>query len=158
MFSKACEYGIRATLYIASESIDGRRSGLKSIAKESDSPEAYIAKILQILVKNEVIESLKGPNGGFEIEAKKLGKLCLSDIVRAIDGNSLYTDCGLGLKQCDADNPCPLHDQFKLVRDQLQNMLDNASLIDLAKGLQRGYGRINNQLTNSKPTIKTETQ
>ncbi|MET0760542.1 MAG: transcriptional regulator, partial [Flavobacterium sp.] len=47
MFSKTCEYGIRASIFIASQSYQNNRIGLKDIAKKIDSPEAFTAKILQ---------------------------------------------------------------------------------------------------------------
>ena len=59
MFSKACEYGIRATLFIAQKSLQGERVRLKAIADEIDAPEAYTAKILQQLARNEIIQSLR---------------------------------------------------------------------------------------------------
>lgn len=148
MFSKACEYGIRATLFIASESLEGRRPSLKQIANESDSPVAFIAKILQKLVKKQVIQSLKGPTGGFEIEPKSLNTINLSQIVKAIDGDSIYTGCGLGLNLCDAMNPCPVHDQFKIIREGLKEMLERTLITDLAAKLNAGESTINNQFIN----------
>ena len=60
MFSKACEYGIKASIFIALCSYKGVRVSLKSIAKEINSPEAFTAKILQDLVRHDVINSVKG--------------------------------------------------------------------------------------------------
>ena len=51
MFSKTCEYAIRATIYIASESSAGKRCGIRDIARKIESPEPFTAKILQRLVK-----------------------------------------------------------------------------------------------------------
>ena len=72
MFSKACEYGIKATIYIAMQSMQNSRVSLKDIAKEIDSPVAFTAKILQQLARNKIVESVKGPTGGFQIEKKKI--------------------------------------------------------------------------------------
>jgi Rrf2 family protein len=146
MFSKACEYAIRATLYITAESLEERRTGLKAIAKQSDSPEAYIAKVLQQLVKSKVIKSAKGPNGGFEIELKSIHTINLGQIVKAIDGDSIYTACGLGLNLCDASNPCPVHHQFKAIREGLKEMLESTLIADLAAKFNAGESKINNQL------------
>jgi Rrf2 family iron-sulfur cluster assembly transcriptional regulator len=55
MFSKACEYGIRAAIYIAQQSMQNRKSGLKEIAEAIASPEAFTSKILQTLVRHKVI-------------------------------------------------------------------------------------------------------
>ena len=67
MFSKTCEYAIRATIIIASETESGHRISLREIARRIDSPEQFTAKILQKLAKNNVVESSKGNGGGFFI-------------------------------------------------------------------------------------------
>ncbi len=140
MFSRACEYGIRATIYIAGESLEGRRVSLKAIASEIDSPEAFTAKVLQLLARNEIIESVKGPSGGFEISRKNMEKIKLSRIVSAIDGDSVYTRCGLGLKTCSEKHPCPVHFKFMDIRESLRTMLETTSIYELSLGLNEGVG------------------
>ena len=146
MFSKACEYGIRASVYIAVQSMDGRRVNLQEISAEINSPEAFTAKILQTLVRNEIIQSLKGPTGGFSIEPDKSTGIFLSHIVRSIDGDSVYKGCGLGLKDCSEKHPCPVHDKFKKVREDLRKMLETTSLFHLSRELKKG----NTFLTNRR--------
>ena len=77
MFSKSCEYGIRASIYVAKQSMKERKVGQKEIAKAIDSPEAFTAKILQKLTKTNVIRSIKGPNGGFFVETGDLERVKL---------------------------------------------------------------------------------
>jgi len=138
MFSKACEYGIRASIYIALQSMVGKRTSLKEIAKEIDSPVAFTAKILHQLAKADVLDSTKGPAGGFSIEKSRIDKIMLKDIVFAIDGNGIFEGCGMGLKQCNSERPCPLHEKFLAVRDQLIHMVEYTSLFELATGLEVG--------------------
>lgn len=138
MFSKACEYAIRATVYIALKSLEGSRVSLKDIAREIDSPEAFTAKILQKLARSGVVESSKGQVGGFSITREKIDSVRLQDVVFAIDGNAIYEGCGLGLKECNARQPCPLHEKFAAIRTDLKNMLQNTSLYELATGLEVG--------------------
>lgn len=138
MFSKACEYGLKASIYIAMSSYDGNRVSLKEIAKEIDSPEAFTAKILQDLVRNKIIKSVKGAYGGFEIEKGDIANIKLSQIVKAIDGDSIYHGCGLGLHVCDENHPCPVHDQFKGIRNQLKHMLESTNLEQLALDIKSG--------------------
>ncbi|MCB0497840.1 MAG: Rrf2 family transcriptional regulator [Cyclobacteriaceae bacterium] len=140
MFSKACEYGIRAVVFIASQSVQSRKVSLKEVAKEIDSPESYTSKILQKLVKSEVILSEKGPTGGFSIDYQKLNSIKLERVVVAIDGDQIFKGCGLGLKQCNANMPCPLHDKFKEVRDKLQNLLETTTVLELAEKIEYGLG------------------
>jgi len=136
MFSKACEYGIRATLFIARQSKNGIWSNLGEIAKAVNSPEAFTAKILQKLVKQGVIESRKGPSGGFYIAPSS--KIKLIEIVLAIDGDIIYNGCGLGLAECSETHPCPLHDNFVSIRSDLKKMLSNTEIMTLTEKLESG--------------------
>lgn len=138
MFSKACEYGIKATIFIATNSYEKQRVSLKEIAKEIDSPEAFTAKILQNLVRHNIIQSVKGAYGGFEIEKQKIATINLSQIVIAIDGDKIYNSCGLGLNTCDENHPCPVHDKFKIVKNNLKQMLEHTNLEELALEIKSG--------------------
>jgi Rrf2 family protein len=138
MFSKTCEYGIRATIFIATQSYLNNRAGIKDIAKKIDSPEAFTAKILQTLVKANIIQSTKGVGGGFEIPKKKLVEIKLAQIVSAIDGDKVFTGCGLGLSHCSESHPCPVHERFKSIRNELAFMLENTNLEELVLGLKSG--------------------
>jgi Rrf2 family protein len=138
MFSKACEYAIRATIYIADQSNLDRRVSLKDIAKAIDSPEAFTAKIMQQLSRDQIIDSIKGPSGGFSIDKKKIQTLRLSQIVQSIDGDSIYKGCGLGFKECSEKHPCSVHHKFKVVRDELRKMLENTTVKELSLNLEKG--------------------
>lgn len=126
MFSKTCQYAIRATIFISKKSSEGERVGIKEIAKGIDSPEHFIAKILQDLSKKGLVSSFKGPNGGFFIEEDS--DCTIADIVKAIDGNKVFSGCGLGLDYCSESRPCPIHNEFKVVRDELSRVLNNAKI------------------------------
>ena len=138
MFSKTCQYAIKATVYIAEISKEGRRAGLRDIAEATGSPEQFTAKILQQLVRNNIITSLKGPSGGFEISRSKLQRIRLSQIVYAFDGDAIYKGCGLGLVKCSERAPCPVHDKFKVIRNELRAMLESTSIYELTLGLADG--------------------
>lgn len=127
MFSKTCEYAIRALIFIAQKSKDGSRVGIKDISSGIDSPEYFIAKILQELSRKGFVQSAKGPNGGFYMDENNL-KLSVADIVREMDGDKLFTGCGLGLKECSEDHPCPIHNDFKHIRQGIKDMLDNSKI------------------------------
>ncbi|MGJ7033217.1 Rrf2 family protein [Niabella hirudinis] len=136
MFSKTCEYAIRALIYIAQQTRNGGRVGIKQIAEGIDSPEHFIAKILQELSRKGLVESMKGPTGGFYLEKASLNR-SLADIVKIVDGDQLFLGCGLGLKQCSEANPCPIHFKFKKVRKEVQTMLENAKLGEFTEKLDR---------------------
>jgi Rrf2 family iron-sulfur cluster assembly transcriptional regulator len=145
MISKACKYGIRATIFVASKHGEGIKLNIKEISREVDAPEAFTAKILQILNKNHIITSLKGPYGGFYIEDYQMEQAVVN-IINAIDGMSIFKECGLGLKQCSAIHPCPMHDQYKIARDALLDAFQNTSIRQLAEQVNKGGSYINNMI------------
>lgn len=111
---------------------------LKEVANAIQSPEAYTSKILQQLTRKKIIISEKGPAGGFSMDEKNLNQVKLSSIVSAIDGDSVYTRCGLGLDQCGEKMPCPVHNQFKVIRNNLKKMLETTTVKSLALQLEKG--------------------
>lgn len=138
MFSKSCEYGIKAILFIAQRSQLGERVSLKEIASATNSPMAFTAKILQVLVKANLINSTKGPKGGFDIDKARLPKISVKQIVIAIDGNRLFEGCALGLNSCSSEKPCPMHNQFEELRKQLNETLASSNLLNVAMDLNLG--------------------
>jgi Rrf2 family transcriptional regulator, iron-sulfur cluster assembly transcription factor len=128
MFSRACEYAIKIMIYIAANELKGKRTGLKEVTEAIDSPEAFTAKILQQLAKSKLLNSFKGPAGGFELVKNQ--EIRLIDIVVAIDGDKLLEDCVLGLPACSSRNPCPVHNKFLLIRNQLKETLLSTDLRD----------------------------
>ena len=136
MFSKTCAHAIRALLFIAARSRAGLRSSVRDIAIEADAPEPFIAKILQELVRKQLLQSAKGPKGGFYLDGPSL-KHSLAHVVRTIDGDRLFTGCGLGLKQCSEVHPCPLHHQFGKIRKEISHMLEQARLDTCAAQLEQ---------------------
>lgn len=124
-------------LFVAQKSKAGLRVGVKEIARSIDSPEPFIAKILQDLGKRGMISSAKGPHGGFYLEEAAF-KFSLADVVYAIDGNKVFTECGLGLSKCMDKKPCPIHDEFAVIRKQMKTMLQNATLGNLTHAIEVG--------------------
>ncbi|KEO75798.1 RrF2 family transcriptional regulator [Anditalea andensis] len=141
MFSKACEYGIRAVIFICSQTKHGKKMGVKDICKEIDAPEFFTAKVLQSLAKKNIISSSKGPTGGFFINSEQ-EKLKAIDLVIAIDGDKIFRGCALGLKQCSELNPCPIHNEFKDIRESLTHMLENKTIQELAAEVENGLATL----------------
>lgn len=141
-FSKTCEYALRAVMYIASQSTNGRKIGIKEVADKINSPAHFLGKILQKLSKEGLIQSTKGPQGGFYISEEGL-KRPLTDIVVAIEGTQFLYGCGMGLSYCSQENPCPLHDDFKEIRDRLNIMLHKTTIGQFNEKLIQGVLTLN---------------
>jgi Rrf2 family iron-sulfur cluster assembly transcriptional regulator len=143
MISKACKYGIRAVVFVASRKEDNLKFNVDEIAREVDAPEAFTAKIMQVLNKSHIITSLKGPYGGFYIQDYQLEQPVIN-IVRAIDGLDVFRECGLGLKQCSEIRPCPMHEQYKIAREALLKAFQETTIGQLAYEVSEGSSFINN--------------
>lgn len=139
MFSNACEYGIRACVVVAQNSLNQKNVSLKDIAKTINSPEAFTSKILQKLAKEKIVSSIKGAGGGFRIEENVLDSLNLMQIVDTIDGEQSYMSCVLGLKECSDKNPCPAHKTYKHIKADLVQMLENTTIVDMVKDTENGF-------------------
>lgn len=137
MFSKTCEYGIKAMIFVAQNSKQGKRISIKGIAKGTGAPEHFVAKIMQELGRKKMVQSVKGPNGGFYLDPENFNT-SLADIVTALDGHSIYTDCVLGLKTCNESKPCPVHDQYRDVKKNLIKMLEGNTIGDFNTKLDSG--------------------
>lgn len=137
MFSKACEYALRASIIIAQKSDEKHKLSIKQIAEDTKIPSHFMAKILQQLSRGGIVNSTKGPSGGFFVNEEQR-QIKLMQIVRLIDGDELFTGCALGLPGCSDDKPCPLHEQFAKIRAEISEMLENTSLEDSSKQVQQG--------------------
>jgi len=93
--------------------------------------------MLQSLVKENVINSVKGPNGGFYVTAKQKDQPIIN-IVEAIDGKEVFNQCGLGLSKCSSTHPCPIHNDYKVVRDLFEKMCGEKKVSDLCEPVNNG--------------------
>lgn len=136
MFSKACEYGLKAMIFLAAEHNREELVNLGEIAAAIDSPAAFTSKVLQQLSRAGLVHSVRGPGGGFCITAEKLRHIRLSEIVLAIDGEQLFNGCGLGLKMCSDKRPCPIHHQYAGIRSKIRMMLEQTRLEEFTRSQQ----------------------
>jgi Rrf2 family protein len=149
MFSKACEYALRATIYIAQKSSEEKKVGIDEIAKAIDSPQHFTGKILQFLSRDNVISSVKGPNGGFFITSKQK-QLPVRAVLHALDEDTLLEKCVLGLKLCSEIKPCPMHAQYKFIKQQLIKLFESRTIDQLAGDITDGIAFINNKKLKNK--------
>lgn len=137
MLSLTCKTAIKAVIYLASKFETGEKAGIKEVAEYIDASEHSVGKILQALVKENVVNSLKGPTGGFFMSQRQMNQPTLNVIV-AIDGIDVFNQCGLGLSKCSATHPCPMHDDYKLIRDQFKEMCRQKKVGDLCESVNGG--------------------
>lgn len=137
-FSRACEYALQATLYIAVRQSKGaERVPLHEIAKTQGIPLHFLSKTLQKLVAAKILASMKGPTGGFSLRVPAT-KLTLFEVVRVIDGLEMFDRCGIGLRSCSDSQPCPVHHEYKIIKNRVRQVLTQKTIADLADDVERG--------------------
>lgn len=142
MFSKSCEYALQAVLYLSLKDNNNRSVGLKEIAKAQKIPLHFLSKILQQLVKGKILDSTKGPNGGFSFKTSPK-KLQLIKIVKVIDGSEIFDRCGIGLKNCSDKTPCPIHFEYKKIKETIIGLLKDKTVSELGEDVNLGKSIMN---------------
>lgn len=134
MLSNSCRYAIRAMIYIASQPEGPGKTGIKQIAKDLDLPTPFLAKILQQLVRQKILSSLKGPHGGFSI-LRDPKTITLYDIIKIIDGEDIFTDCIIHNGTCSCvdseQKSCLVHEDYSNVRNELINLFKRKNIYNL---------------------------
>jgi Rrf2 family protein len=134
ILSRGCEYALQAMIYLASQPQDSPILQ-RDIALALNIPPYFLGKILQLLSHSGLVNSYKGKRGGF-ILAKPLEEISLYDVVVALDGASFLHGCILGFPGCDDKTPCPVHTQWKTLRQNIIDMLQKESISSLEHDIQ----------------------
>ena len=137
MFSKTTKYGLRAVIYLAFNASKNNKVDAHSVATALEVPQPFLAKILQILSRADIVSSSKGPGGGFFLTSKNKEK-DLTDVLTCLEGKNLFDDCILGLPQCGDANPCILHHQVKAYKKGLNDQLKGQTLDELIESVKNG--------------------
>ncbi|HNQ37797.1 MAG: Rrf2 family transcriptional regulator [Prolixibacteraceae bacterium] len=140
MLSNTCKYALRALIYMAKYSGDESRIGIKKISADLSLSSPFLGKILQNLVKQKLLVSTKGPNGGFSL-SKPPGEISLWDIVINVDGEEYFTNCLIGLRPCkahDTSKPfCPVHFKYEELRKVTTEFYKETSLKIIADDIEK---------------------
>jgi len=138
MFSKSFGYAIRGILYVTLMSNEKEKVQLNEIAEKLSVPRYFLAKIMRRIAKEGILSSTKGPHGGFFINKKTL-KVPLVRLIELTGGLEQFNTCVLGLKRCDAANPCPLHNQIEGSKKDFYKLFATTTIADLLQKDQPGY-------------------
>ncbi|MEZ5070052.1 MAG: Rrf2 family transcriptional regulator [Bacteroidales bacterium] len=137
MLSNTSKYALRAAIYLALKATPDQKCGIKEISGELDIPSPFLAKILQGLVKHDILVSAKGPHGGFCLKKSPLD-ISVMEIVEVIDGTGTFDRCVIGTSNCQPDHPCSMHHKLAPLRKEMKHMLQTETLADLVSAFHRG--------------------
>jgi len=132
IFSKSFGYALRGILYVAMMSDENRKIRIDEMAIRLSVPRHFLGKIMNRVVKKGILNSIKGPNGGFSLNNRTLTTNLLT-LLESIDGLEQFEGCALRLRKCNANNPCPLHHRLETYKDELKRTLSGTEIGSLLK-------------------------
>jgi len=132
MLKKTTQYALWGLVYTQMQNSKGNRPGVLEISKKIKAPRFSLAKIFQFLVKRGFLSSAKGINGGFYFEQNQ-PELTIKELLIATGENNVITECILGIKDCNIDNPCPVHEQWYTIRTSMEQIFSTITIQSLAK-------------------------
>ena len=131
LYTKSAEYAIQAMIYLSENQTD-KPTMIATIAEAYNIPYQFLAKIVQNLVKRNLVVAKRGRNGGINL-SRNPKDIYLTEIIDAIDGPPPETEkCVIGLDLCSDETPCPLHHKWKPIRTNIREMLAAENLEELA--------------------------
>ena len=105
MISQSVEYALRAIVTIAQN--EGRPTTAQQLASITRVPSPYLSKLLQGLVRADLVTSKRGLHGGFLL-AKAPAELTIWEVVNAVDPLKRIRSCPLDISTHEG-TLCPLH-------------------------------------------------
>jgi len=141
ILSRPTNYGLQAALYLASQEGERRYTPVKEISTRLGLPYPFLAKIVQTLVREGLMVSNKGPNGGVSL-ARSADEITLAGLVSAMEGDDFFETCILELPGCGKRPPCPLHNSWVSIRENLKALFEKTTLAELAARLKEEDIRI----------------
>ncbi len=134
IFSRQCEYALQGILYMAAQPHESY-TNIIEISDRLGIPMPFLGKTFQLLVQAKILQSQKGPKGGFRL-AKAPDEVALFHVVDAIDGTDFLTSCVLGFPECSGRNPCPMHNEWGPLRDRVYQMIAKKTIADVAREIK----------------------
>jgi len=135
MFSKTAKYGLRAVTFIAEQRLKGaERVRIDDVAAKLDIPRNYLSKVLHSLGRGGILDSVRGPGGGFGL-ARDPDDITLGHVIGVLDDwKEGETPCLLWDGPCTPDTPCVAHHGWKDIAEGARGFLRETSVLDLLDG------------------------
>jgi Rrf2 family protein len=138
--TKKADYGLIAVQHLAFLYLNGETTpgapGLgasaKEIADQYGIPLPLLSKILQKLTREGMLFSEHGTNGGYRL-SRDPGSISALEVIRAIDGPIILTDCFTEHKPCDHSDRCPVRRPLKRIHEGILRLLTDVTIQDMLR-------------------------
>lgn len=128
--TRKVEYALIALRHLQSKNTDDLTSA-KEIAMHYGIPKELLAKILQQMSKDNIIEAVQGPAGGYRILAN-LDKISLKDFFEKLEGPLGMMDCFFE-SDCIQINACNIRVPIQRINDNMRNMFSEMTLLEVTQ-------------------------
>ena len=126
--SRPAEYALRAMIYLARLKSD-KRIRTRDLAEVISVPLPFLSKVMGRLTAAGILEGQKGHKGGF-ILARPPAEIRFIDVLRAVDFEPTADHCLFGFEKCDAQHPCPLHPEWSILKEFIEQWARSHTLAD----------------------------
>lgn len=130
ILSQTAVYALKAVLFLAESKECPLR--VDDISEALDVPRNYLSKILHVLAREGLLDSTRGPKGGFCL-ARLPSDVTLADVINEFDDTAGASGCLLGRERCSDQHPCAAHARWKDVSASVKAFLNGTTIEDLAE-------------------------
>lgn len=129
LISQTAEYALRAVVFLAEQGTTPCTIG--PIATATKVPAGYLSKVMQSLVRGNVVKSQRGLGGGFQL-ARSAEEITIYDVVNAVDPIQRITECPLHL-DAHRYELCALHRRLDDLTAHVEQTFRESRIADLLK-------------------------
>ena len=129
--TRKLDYSLRALLYLSSQPVS-RPVILREISKKTKIPRQFLAKSLLNLMREGLVRSHRGSQGGFLL-AKPAREISFLDVMEAINGPLAINRCLSDDYQCECEGSCGIKEVWSKAQQNLTDVLVNTTLADLSQ-------------------------
>ena len=130
LLSQTAEYALRVMAWLATAP-KGKPVRAVDLSRATGIPTYYVSKVLRRLVLADLLKSQKGQGGGFSL-SRAPREIAFINILSAVDALPTQGRCAFGWGQCDATDPCPLHNSWSQLDDSIRDWASGTSLEEIA--------------------------
>lgn len=129
MISTTARYALQATVYLAEETRQFKFVNRASIARATLVPIDYLLKVLNELDSAGIVESRRGPGGGYRL-VKQASQVTALEVVLAVDKIPRIKTCPLGISK--HKTLCPLHKLLDHAAEAVEKAFASVTIEQLA--------------------------
>jgi Rrf2 family protein len=128
--TKKADYGLISLKHLAVHGGRGAMSA-KEMADTYKIPSPILSKVLQKLAREGFLVSEQGTNGGYRL-ARDPGTITALEVIRAIDGPIILTNCFTHGGDCELSEQCIVREPLRKVHEGILRLLDSITISDLS--------------------------